>query len=71
VGTGGRERELQGIPKTPIYLSQYAGPLVVRVTDRGPFVAGRIIDLSAEAARQFGFKEKGLACVRLQVVKPS
>ena len=43
--------------------------VVVRVTDRGPFVAGRIIDLSAEAARQLGFKEKGLARVRLQVVK--
>jgi rare lipoprotein A len=43
--------------------------VVVRVTDRGPFVAGRIIDLSAEAARQLGFKEQGLARVRIQVVK--
>ena len=28
--------------------------LVVRVNDRGPFVAGRIIDLSREAARRIG-----------------
>jgi rare lipoprotein A len=45
--------------------------VVVRVTDRGPFVAGRIIDLSAEAARRLGFKEKGIAHVRLQVVSAS
>ena len=45
--------------------------VVVRVNDRGPFVAGRMIDLSAEGARQLGFKEKGVARVRIQVVKAS
>jgi len=42
--------------------------LVVRVNDRGPFVAGRIIDLSREAARRIGYKDDGLARVRVQVL---
>ncbi len=42
--------------------------LVVRVNDRGPFVAGRIIDLSREAARRIGYKDSGLARVRVQVL---
>jgi rare lipoprotein A len=37
----------------------------VRVNDRGPFVAGRIIDLSESAARQLGFLKSGVARVRL------
>src|SRR5262245_46658825 len=32
--------------------------LVVRVNDRGPFVADRLIDLSQEAARQLGFERQ-------------
>ena len=42
--------------------------LVVRVNDRGPFVSGRIIDLSREAARLIGYQEKGIARVRVQVL---
>lgn len=42
--------------------------VVVQVTDRGPHRRGRIIDLSPEAADQLGFREKGVARVRLEVV---
>lgn len=42
--------------------------LVVRVNDRGPFVSGRIIDLSREAARLLGFQKKGIARVRVQIL---
>lgn len=42
--------------------------LVVRINDRGPFVSGRIIDLSREAARLLGFKENGIARVRVQML---
>lgn len=42
--------------------------LVVRINDRGPFVAGRIIDLSREAARLIGYRDEGLARVRVQVL---
>ncbi|MEO1014872.1 MAG: septal ring lytic transglycosylase RlpA family protein [Pseudomonadota bacterium] len=43
--------------------------LVVRVNDRGPFVDDRIIDLSEAAARQLGFREKGLARVRVKYLR--
>jgi rare lipoprotein A len=39
--------------------------VVVRISDRGPFVRGRIIDLSPAAARAIGFS--GLAPVKLTI----
>ena len=42
---------------------------VVRITDRGPFVEGRIIDLSKAAARQIGMLQKGTTEVRVEVLK--
>jgi len=41
----------------------------VRVNDRGPFLKGRIIDLSLKAARRLGIDEKGTAEVSLRVVR--
>jgi len=40
----------------------------VRITDRGPFVDGRIIDLSRAAARQIEMIGPGTARVRIQVI---
>lgn len=40
----------------------------VRINDRGPFVAGRIIDLSAAAGRALGLESRGLARVELRVL---
>jgi rare lipoprotein A len=40
----------------------------VRIIDRGPFVAGRIIDLSHAAAEAIGMVEPGLARVRLDIL---
>jgi rare lipoprotein A len=40
----------------------------VRITDRGPFVEGRIIDLSKAAARQIQLLGPGVASVRLEVI---
>ncbi|MBW2059178.1 MAG: septal ring lytic transglycosylase RlpA family protein [Deltaproteobacteria bacterium] len=42
--------------------------IVVRVNDRGPFVKGRIIDLTAGAARRLGFYERGTARVLVETV---
>ena len=42
----------------------------VIINDRGPYVEGRIIDLSKAAAEQLGFINKGLADVKLEVVDP-
>src|SRR5699024_8851844 len=41
---------------------------VVRINDRGPFVASRIIDLSPHAARMLGMLKTGVAPVRLTVL---
>lgn len=46
--------------------------IVVRVNDRGPFAQNRVIDLSERSAELLGFKNEGLAKVRLQVLdRPS
>jgi rare lipoprotein A len=41
----------------------------VRITDRGPFVGGRIIDLSRAAARELEMIGPGTARVRLEVIR--
>jgi len=43
----------------------------VRITDRGPFVKGRIIDLSQAAAREIDMVGPGTAKVRLRVMRVS
>ncbi|PKL50997.1 MAG: septal ring lytic transglycosylase RlpA family lipoprotein [Candidatus Riflebacteria bacterium HGW-Riflebacteria-2] len=40
----------------------------VRINDRGPFVEGRIIDLSEKAADELGMKIAGLAQVGIDIV---
>jgi rare lipoprotein A len=43
--------------------------MIVRVNDRGPFVDGRLIDLSSGAAKQLGFYKQGLARVKIETVQ--
>jgi rare lipoprotein A len=43
--------------------------IALRVNDRGPFVKGRIIDLSAGAAKRLGFYKKGTARVLVETIK--
>jgi rare lipoprotein A len=42
---------------------------IVRITDRGPFVEGRIVDLSLAAAKQADIWQAGVAEVRLEVLR--
>jgi len=42
--------------------------IVVRINDRGPFVKGRIIDLSRKAAQDLGIIKSGLAKVKVEVL---
>lgn len=42
--------------------------VIVRINDRGPFVRGRIIDLSYGAARELGIVDKGEAPVELYLI---
>ena len=43
--------------------------VTVRVNDRGPFVPGRVVDVSASAAETLGITGKGVAKVKLDVVE--
>ncbi|UVO38790.1 septal ring lytic transglycosylase RlpA family protein [Bradyrhizobium arachidis] len=43
--------------------------VTVRVNDRGPFVRGRVVDISPSAAEALGMVDKGIANVRLDVVQ--
>ena len=43
----------------------------LRVNDRGPFVAGRILDVSRQAAQELGFYDKGSARVRVRYLGPA
>ncbi len=43
--------------------------MVLRVNDRGPFVHGRIIDVSRRAAQLLGFQKSGIAKVRVAVLQ--
>ncbi|UCE03792.1 MAG: septal ring lytic transglycosylase RlpA family protein [Candidatus Latescibacterota bacterium] len=44
--------------------------MIVRINDRGPFIRGRIIDLSRAAAEVLGYKDAGLANVRISTLAP-
>lgn len=43
--------------------------VIVRINDRGPFIPGRIIDLSYAAAQELGIVQKGTARVGLKVLR--
>jgi rare lipoprotein A len=41
---------------------------IVKIVDRGPFIRGRIIDVSLAAASALGFRGAGLAHVRIELI---
>ncbi len=43
--------------------------VIVRINDRGPYVQGRIIDLTDDAARKIGLTAQGVGRVRLEVLQ--
>jgi rare lipoprotein A len=45
--------------------------VILRINDRGPYVEDRIIDVSYNAARALGFKDRGLQKVRVDVYRPT
>jgi rare lipoprotein A len=42
--------------------------IIVTVNDRGPFVKGRIIDVSAKAADLLGMRSAGVARVKIETL---
>ncbi len=43
--------------------------IIVRINDRGPYIRGRVIDLTVGAARQLGTYHRGIARVRIEVLR--
>ncbi|MFZ0711853.1 MAG: septal ring lytic transglycosylase RlpA family protein [Terrimicrobiaceae bacterium] len=43
--------------------------IIVRINDRGPYIRGRIIDLTVGAARELGIYHRGIAPVRIEVLR--
>ena len=56
--------------KTKVKVTNLANKrsVVVVINDRGPFIEGRILDLSKKAANKLDFIEKGVAKVKLEVL---
>lgn len=46
-----------------------ARSVIVKITDRGPYVRNRIIDLSSRAAEKLGITKRGLARVQVEVLE--
>jgi len=44
--------------------------VLVRINDRGPYIRGRIIDLSRRAAQEIDMTQSGVVPVRVEVLKP-
>jgi rare lipoprotein A (peptidoglycan hydrolase) len=42
---------------------------IVRINDRGPYIAGRGLDVSYQVARELGFVRRGTARVRVELLK--
>jgi len=43
---------------------------IVRINDRGPYIKGRIIDLSLGAAREIDMMKAGIVKVKVEILKP-
>jgi peptidoglycan lytic transglycosylase len=57
-------------PSLPFVTNTTTGKsVVVRVNDRGPFVRGRVVDVSYSAAQALGMVNSGTANVKLDVVQ--
>jgi len=51
-----------------VYNNDNGKSTIVRINDRGPFVVGRIIDLSNKAAHDIDMVKKGTANIRIKVI---
>ena len=44
---------------------------VLRITDRGPYYGGRVLDVSRKAASKLGFVQDGTARVQIELMPPA
>lgn len=57
--------------KVKVYNDDNDSSVVVEITDRGPYVGDRIIDLSRAAAKELDFIKEGKTDVEIEVVEPA
>lgn len=53
---------------TKVRVTHGGSSVIVTINDRGPFVRGRVLDLSLAAARSLGITDRGVAEVRAEVL---
>lgn len=44
---------------------------ILRITDRGPYKHGRVLDVSIGAAKKLGFDKQGITTCKIQVLEPA
>lgn len=65
----GAHRSLPFSTKVKVTHLENKKSVYVIINDRGPFVEGRLIDLSKAAAKELDFLDKGLAKVSIEVIE--
>ncbi|WP_225133817.1 MULTISPECIES: septal ring lytic transglycosylase RlpA family protein [Bradyrhizobium] len=53
---------------TKVRVTHGGSSVIVTINDRGPFIRGRVLDLSLAAARSLGITNRGVAQVRAEVL---
>ena len=53
---------------TKVRVTHGGSSVIVTINDRGPFIRGRVLDLSLAAARSLGITDRGVAQVRAEVL---
>jgi rare lipoprotein A len=61
-------RELPFGTRLQVTCPENGRSVLVRINDRGPFIAGRDLDLSLAAARRLGIDKQGLARVQYELL---
>ena len=62
---------MTGVQTCALPIFRNGRSLIVRVNDRGPYAANRIIDVSKHAAQLLGFIDRGTTTVRVEYVGPA
>ncbi len=66
--TGGAHKTLPLPCRVRVTNLRNGRSVVIRLNDRGPYVRGRILDVTAPVAKRLGFYDRGTALVRIKVL---
>lgn len=68
-GLTAAHRSLPFGTKVRVTNSRNKQSVIVRINDRGPFIGGRVIDLSRSAASKIGMIKSGVAPVNIEILE--